>query len=109
MWLVPDWLSFAGVSVPAFLLVETNIVSTNRKQAEADASCLRYARVLTELARPVWKNKNSTLSYFLTFKTIGKQRWQLTLLVQNAGPLAEWSENDTVHDKPWSSHIGNFN
>ena len=50
MWLVPDWLSFAGVSVPAFLLDEPNVVSTNGKQAEADASCLRYARVLTEFS-----------------------------------------------------------
>ena len=50
MWLVPDWLSFAGVSVPAFLLDESNVVSTNKKQAEADASCLRYARVLTEFS-----------------------------------------------------------
>ena len=56
MWLVPDWLSFAGVSVPAFLLVEINIVPTNRRQAQADASCLRYARVLMELVRPVWWN-----------------------------------------------------
>ena len=56
MWLVPDWLSFAGVSVPAFLLEETNFVPSNRKRAEADASCLRYARVLTELARLVWEN-----------------------------------------------------
>ena len=51
MWLVPDWLSFAGVSVPAFLLDEANIVLANRKRAEADASCLRYARVLMGLAR----------------------------------------------------------
>ena len=72
MWLVPDWLSFAGVSVPAFLLEETNVVPTNRKRAEADASCLRYARVLTELARLVWKNKNSTLLYFLTFGIVGE-------------------------------------
>ena len=50
MWLVSDWLSFAGVSVPALLLVETNSVPTNRKRAEADASCLRYTCVLTELA-----------------------------------------------------------
>ena len=72
MWLVSDWLSFAGVSVPAFLLEETNFVPSNRKRAEADASCLRYARVLTELARLVWKNKNSTLLYFLTFEIVGE-------------------------------------
>ena len=102
MWLVPDWLSFAGVSVPAFLLEETNVVPTNRKRAEADASCLRYARVLTELARLVWKNENSTLLYFLTFEIVGEKQWQLRLVftMQNPSPsVLKMIQCMTNHDQ----------